>query len=438
MRTGQLALFLTVAILPSFALYDSSDDVYELTASNFDSMVINSHYVWVVEFYAPWCGHCQALAPEYKKAAKALNGIVRVGAVNADEHQQLGGRYGVKGFPIIKIFGANKNKPTDYQGQRTADAIVEESFRVARDVARERMGAKKSSGGGSGGSSGGGSGGGVIELTDDNFDQLVLQSEDLWLVEFYAPWCGHCKNLAPHWAAAATELKGKVKLGAVDATVHKAVASRYQIQGFPTIKSWPAGSKTAESFEDYSGGRTTSDIVQWALERWSAKLPPPEILQLTGQAVLEECAKKQLCVLSFLPHILDSGAEGRNGYIETLLTLGEKYKQRSFGWVWAEGGQFPDLEEKLGIGGFGYPAMATVNSRRKVFSILRGAFSDEGLSEFVRNLIGQRGVTIAFDELPTIPDVEPWDGKDGELPVEDDWDLSDFDMDEDVDTKDEL
>ena len=36
--------------------------------------------------------------------------------MNADEHQQLGGRYGVKGFPIIKIFGANKNKPTDYQG----------------------------------------------------------------------------------------------------------------------------------------------------------------------------------------------------------------------------------------------------------------------------------------------------------------------------------
>jgi thiol-disulfide isomerase/thioredoxin len=51
----------------------------------------------------------------------------------------------------------------------------------------------------------------VIELTDSNFDSLVLTSEDMWLVEFYAPWCGHCKNLAPHWAQAATELKGKVR-----------------------------------------------------------------------------------------------------------------------------------------------------------------------------------------------------------------------------------
>jgi thioredoxin-like negative regulator of GroEL len=51
----------------------------------------------------------------------------------------------------------------------------------------------------------------VIELTDSNFDSVVLNSEDMWLVEFYAPWCGHCKNLAPHWAQAASELKGKVR-----------------------------------------------------------------------------------------------------------------------------------------------------------------------------------------------------------------------------------
>ena len=60
----------------------------------------------------------------------------------------------------------------------------------------------------------------VIELTDQNFDKLVLESNDMWLVEFFAPWCGHCKNLAPHWASAATELKGKVKLGALDATMN--------------------------------------------------------------------------------------------------------------------------------------------------------------------------------------------------------------------------
>ena len=62
------------------------------------------------------CGHCQSFASEYKKAAKALKGFVKVGAVDANEHQSLGGHYGVKGFPTVKIFGANKQSPSDYQG----------------------------------------------------------------------------------------------------------------------------------------------------------------------------------------------------------------------------------------------------------------------------------------------------------------------------------
>ena len=69
----------------------------------------------------------------------------------------------------------------------------------------------------------------MVELTDSNFESMVLKSDDIWLVEFFAPWCGHCKSLAPHWAQAATELKGKVKLGALDATVHTVMSSRYGV-----------------------------------------------------------------------------------------------------------------------------------------------------------------------------------------------------------------
>lgn len=45
-----------------------------------------------------------------------VQGIVKVGAVDADQHNSLGGQYGVRGFPTIKIFGGNKHKPEDYQG----------------------------------------------------------------------------------------------------------------------------------------------------------------------------------------------------------------------------------------------------------------------------------------------------------------------------------
>ena len=58
----------------------------------------------------------------------------------------------------------------------------------------------------------------VVKLTKDNFKKLVLEGDELWFIEFFAPWCGHCKQLAPSWEKAAKTLKGVVKVGAVDMT----------------------------------------------------------------------------------------------------------------------------------------------------------------------------------------------------------------------------
>lgn len=56
----------------AWGMYNSGSGVVDLTPTNFDHKVVNSDEVWIVEFYAPWCGHCQALVPEYQKAANAL------------------------------------------------------------------------------------------------------------------------------------------------------------------------------------------------------------------------------------------------------------------------------------------------------------------------------------------------------------------------------
>lgn len=117
------------------------------------------------------------MTPEWKRAASALKGIVKVGAVDADQHKSLGQQYGVQGFPTIKVFGSNKRSPSNYQGGRTADAIVNEALSQLRTIANERLG--KRGGSSSGGSGGSGSGSGskdAIELTDSNFDvnHLIL------------------------------------------------------------------------------------------------------------------------------------------------------------------------------------------------------------------------------------------------------------------------
>jgi len=428
-------LCLALCVVSSLALYPSRSNVVELTPSNFDNLVIRGDEIWVVEFFAPWCGHCQSLVPEYTKAANALKGIVKVGAVNADEHKDIGGQYGVRGFPTIKIFGGNKKKPEDYQGARTAEGIVNAALSAAKAKAKAALG------GGSSGSSGGSSEGSsedVVELTDSNFDKLVLQSDDMWLVEFFAPWCGHCKNLAPHWAKAATELKGKVKLGALDATVNKVKASQFEIQGYPTIKVFTSAGKSASLAEEYDGGRTSSEIVQWALNKLAESVPAPEVTQITSRDVFkDQCEQKPLCVVAVLPHILDCQSECRNNYIKMLTELGEKFKKKMWGWVWSEAGEQPDLEYAVDIGGFGYPAMAVINAKKMKYSILRGAFSKDGIYEFLRDLSYGKGNTapVKGQDISKIRKSVPWDGKDGELPPEEDIDLSDVDLD---DTKDEL
>nr|KAF6430040.1 protein disulfide isomerase family A member 6 [Molossus molossus] len=388
-------------------LYSSSDDVIELTPSNFNQEVIQSNSLWLVEFFAPWCGHCQRLTPEWKKVATALKDIVKVGAVDADKHQSLGGQYGVQGFPTIKIFGSNKNRPEDYQGGGYSSG----------KQGRSESSSKKD----------------VIELTDDNFDKNVLDSEDVWMVEFYAPWCGHCKNLEPEWAAAATEVKeqtkGKVKLAAVDATANQMLAGRYGIRGFPTIKIFQKG----ESPVDYDGGRTRSDIVSRALDLFSDNAPPPELLEIINEDIAKKtCEEHQLCIVAVLPHILDTGAAGRNSYLEVLLKLADKYKKKMWGWLWTEAGAQSELENALGIGGFGYPAMAAINARKMKFALLKGSFSEQGINEFLRELSFGRGSTapVGGGTFPAISTQEPWDGKDGELPVEDDIDLSDVELDD--------
>lgn len=421
------------------ALYDSSDEVVQLTSANFDRLVTNSEHVWIVEFFAPWCGHCVALAPEYKKVAKALKGVVKVGSVDCDEHKDMAGKFSVQGFPTIKIFTGKSS--TDYQGERSAKAIVEAGLAAAKKKVKDQLDGKSYS---SGGSSGGDKSSGdddVVELTDSNFKKLVLDSDDVWIVAMVAPWCGHCKHLKPEWAKAARELKGKVKLGQVDCTVHTSTASEYGVQGYPTIKFFPAGRKDRSSAQEYDGGRQSSAIVEWALSKYVENIPAPEVYELTSEDALKTaCDNKPLCVVSILPNIYDCQSECRNNYIQMLSEQADKFKQKQWGWLWAEGGSQLAVEEALDIGGFGYPAMAAVNIKKMKYSILRGAFSKDGIYEFLRDLSFGRGNTapVKGAQLPKINKLPGWDGKDAEPIQEEDIDLSDVELDDIKDAKEEL
>ena len=98
----------------------------------------------------------------------------------------------------------------------------------------------------------------AVDAKDADFD-AVVGAHPFTLVEFYAPWCGHCKKLAPEWDKAAAALKGEAQLVKVDCTVETETAQKYEINGYPTIKVFRDGQLAG----DYDSGRTADAIVKY-------------------------------------------------------------------------------------------------------------------------------------------------------------------------------
>uniref|UniRef100_A0A7N6A4T0 Protein disulfide-isomerase A3 n=1 Tax=Anabas testudineus TaxID=64144 RepID=A0A7N6A4T0_ANATE len=98
----------------------------------------------------------------------------------------------------------------------------------------------------------------VLELGHADFDYLAAEHETM-LVKFYAPWCGHCKKLAPEFEKAATRLKGTVQLAKVDCTAHSETCARFGVSGYPTLKIFRYGRDSAP----YEGPRTAEGIYHY-------------------------------------------------------------------------------------------------------------------------------------------------------------------------------
>ncbi|EEF33437.1 protein disulfide isomerase, putative [Ricinus communis] len=342
--------------------------------------VLNANGVVLVEFFAPWCGHCKALTPTWEKAATVLKGVATVAALDADAHQSLAQEYGIRGFPTIKVFAPGK-PPVDYQGARDVKPIAEFALQQIKALLKERLNGKST-----GGSKEKSEPSASVELNSSNFDDLVLKSKELWIVEFFAPWCGHCKKLAPEWKKASNNLNGKVKMGHVDCDSEKSLMSRFNVQGFPTILVFGADKDTPIPYE---GARTASAIESFALEQLETNVAPPEVTELTSPDIMEEkCGPAAICFAAFLPDILDTKAEGRNKYLEQLLSVAEEFKRSPY----------REFVKEAGYGGKG---------------------------------------NMALDGRPEIVKTEPWDGKDGEIIEEDEFSLEEL-MGEDVGSKDEL
>lgn len=105
-------------------------------------------------------------------------------------------------------------------------------------------------------------------IVGKNFKEVVLDSDKDVFVKYYAPWCGHCKKLAPIWEELATEFKdvSDLVIGKFDATLNE--VDGLEIRGYPTLKFYPKGNKSSPV--DYDGGREIGDLKKWLQENSQA------------------------------------------------------------------------------------------------------------------------------------------------------------------------
>jgi len=249
-------------VLLAVILCTAQSDVVELTNDNFKDTTKEGY--WLVEFFAPWCGHCKKLAPVYEHLAKELKGKANIAKVDCTAQKDICAEFSVKGYPTIKLFHNGEEKEK-FAGPRTATHFVsflKEKAELSVDVNVADLPSDKPAEAK------------PVEakpaepeaptdvtvLADSTFEETT--KEGFWFIEFYAPWCGHCKKLAPAWEHLATQLKGKANIAKVDCTAQIATCSKVGVRGYPTLKLFKDGAE----FQAYSGARDVDTFVKFLKE----------------------------------------------------------------------------------------------------------------------------------------------------------------------------
>ncbi|KAK4193185.1 putative disulfide-isomerase [Podospora australis] len=242
-------------------LYSKKSPVLQVDGTSYDRLIAKSNYTSIVEFYAPWCGHCKNLQPAYEKAAKNLAGIAKVAAVNCDEDENkpFCGQMGVQGFPTLKIVrpkkGGGKPMVQDYNGARTASGIVDAVVQAINNY--------------------------VVKVEDKNLDKFLDEKKESPKALLFTDK-GTTSSLLK---AIAIDFSDVITVGQVRNTQTKAV-EKFGITKFPTLVLLPGGDAPAVT---YDGELKKEALVTFLSQAGS---PNPDPAPAKGKAEKKKTEKK--------------------------------------------------------------------------------------------------------------------------------------------------
>ncbi|XP_014470673.1 PREDICTED: thioredoxin domain-containing protein 5 isoform X2 [Dinoponera quadriceps] len=232
---------------------EAVNGLLELTEDTFEKHISSGHHF--VKFYAPWCGHCQKLAPTWDELANSLrhDDAVSISKIDCTQYRSACGQFDIMGYPTL-LWIEDGKKVEKYAGQRSHEelkAYVSSMLAKSADKSNQKSESTDDTPHT------------IVSLTADSFKHGV--EKGLSFVKFFAPWCGHCKRLAPTWEQLGKKFFGNqnVNIVKVDCTLDtsKELCNEQEVDGFPSLYLYRDGRKIFE----YNGSRNLDDLYDFVM-----------------------------------------------------------------------------------------------------------------------------------------------------------------------------
>ncbi|GBE79475.1 Protein disulfide-isomerase [Sparassis crispa] len=320
MRYSNILLSATALILLPWALAEGASDVIDLTPANFES-VVNPEPLVLVEFFAPWCGHCKALAPHYEEAATALKSKgIKLAKVNCVDEADLCQANGIQGYPTLRVY--RNGEYSDYPGPRKADGII--SYMIKQSLPA------------------------VTDVTSENYEEFVRADRIVALA--FLPSSTDVPG--PEFSATANKLRDDYLFGL---TIDKAVFEAAGVQA-PTVVLYRAFDEPKVEYPYPVGSVKVKDFEQWIKD---LSIP---IIDEVGSENFQTYAQsgKPLAYL-----FVDPSDANHDEYVAALKPIAAKYNG-AVNFVWIDAVKYGDHAKALNLNEPKWPSFVIQDLKKQL------------------------------------------------------------------------